>query len=73
MASDDAVSSQEDDESRKATLDHVEPPITPEWKAGSGEYLVVFTLCLLALIVALDASILVPVLPVSRLASYQKN
>lgn len=34
------------------------------WKPGKGEYLVVLTLCLLSLIVALDASILVSVLPV---------
>jgi hypothetical protein len=36
-----------------------------EWKPRRGEYLVMATLSVISLMVALDATILVPVLPVS--------
>jgi hypothetical protein len=37
----------------------------PEWKPGKKEYAVMLTLALISLMVALDATILVSVLPVS--------
>lgn len=41
-----------------------EPPL---WKAGRKEWMVIIVLAIVSLMVALDAIILVPVLPVSRL------
>jgi hypothetical protein len=41
----------------------------PEWKPGKKEYAVMFTLALISLMVALDATILVSVLPVSGRSS----
>jgi ABC-type cobalt transport system substrate-binding protein len=37
----------------------------PEWKPGRGEYAVMLTLAVISLMVSLDATILVPALPVS--------
>ncbi len=39
----------------------------PEWKAGRDEWMVIIVLAIVSLMVALDATILVPVLPVSGL------
>jgi len=39
----------------------------PEWKPGRQEYAVMLTLAIISLMVALDATVLVSVLPVSRL------
>lgn len=39
----------------------------PEWKAGRDEWLIIIVLAIVSLMVALDATILVPVLPVSVL------
>ncbi|KAK5996431.1 MFS transporter L2 [Cladobotryum mycophilum] len=50
--------------SDSSTIRNIEDQREEEWKPGKGEYLVVLTLCLLSLIVALDATILVPALPI---------
>lgn len=47
-----------------ARLEHALLP-EPEWKPGKKEYAVMLTLALISLMVALDATILVSVLPVS--------
>ncbi len=39
----------------------------PEWKAGRDEWMIIVVLAIVSLMVALDATILVPVLPVSAL------
>lgn len=46
---------------------HLEHSLLPqaEWKAGKKEYAVMLTLALISLMVSLDATILVPALPVS--------
>lgn len=48
------------------TITDVEAAIEPsqEWKAQKAEYLVIFTLAIISVMVALDATILVSVLPV---------
>lgn len=49
---------------------HLEKGKTPEvddWKPGPKEYALMITLSVISLMVALDATILVPVLPVSSL------
>lgn len=43
--------------------------IQAEWKPHKQEYLVMFTLAIISLMVALDATILVTVLPVTSIAS----
>ena len=40
-----------------------------QWKAGKREWLIIATLVIISLMAALDATILVPVLPVSHLQS----
>lgn len=42
-----------------------ESDVVTEWRPRKGEYLVMITLSIISLMVALDATILVPVLPVS--------
>ena len=48
--------------------DHVPVPATAtpdlEWKAGKEEWMVILVIAIVSLMVALDATILVPVLPV---------
>ncbi len=39
----------------------------PEWKAGRNEWMIIIDLAIISLMIALDATILVPVLPVSDL------
>lgn len=51
---------------------HLEKGKTPEaedWKPGPKEYALMITLSIISLMVALDATILVPVLPVSFIGS----
>ena len=38
-----------------------------EWRAGKSEWMIIIVIAIVSLMVALDATILVPVLPVSRL------
>lgn len=38
-----------------------------EWKAGKSEWMIIIVIAIVSLMVALDATILVPILPVSRL------
>jgi len=40
------------------------------WKPGTGEWLIILCLCVVSLVVALDATILVPALPVRLLFCY---
>jgi hypothetical protein len=39
---------------------------TEEWKPQKGEWLIMITLALISLMAALDATILVPIIPVRR-------
>ncbi|KJZ75496.1 hypothetical protein HIM_05192 [Hirsutella minnesotensis 3608] len=50
-------------ETQQSATSGPESSESTHWKPGIGEYLVILTLCGLSLIVALDATILVPVLP----------
>lgn len=43
----------------------VPTPAVPEWRAGRQEWFIIVVLSLISVMVALDATILVPVLPVS--------
>jgi len=56
------------------TITDVEAAIEPsqEWKAQKAEYLVIFTLAIISVMVALDATILVSVLPV-RIAAIKPS
>ena len=45
--------------------DQAAPPSEQEWKAGRREWMIIIVLAIVSLMVALDATILVPVLPVS--------
>lgn len=44
---------------------------TPTWKASKREWLIVIALAIVSLMVAIDATILVTALPVSRSTSYE--
>lgn len=44
-----------------------------EWKAGRNEWMIIIVLAVISLMVALDATILVPVLPVSAFDPYLKT
>ena len=60
-------------------IDHDSKPVTPqdpdpvtatpdpEWKAGKEEWMIILVIAIVSLMVALDATILVPVLPVGGL------
>lgn len=50
-------------DSQRASTEAIEPP-TAEWRPRRQETLIMVTLSLISLMVALDASILVPALPV---------
>lgn len=45
----------------------------PEWRAGRGEWMIIIVLAIVSLMVALDATILVPVLPASIPELSSKN
>ena len=44
-----------------------------EWKAGRQEWLIIITLVLISLMASIDATILVPVLPVRNLSSKERT
>ena len=56
-----------DHASKPVTLQDADPAMTTpdlEWKAGKEEWMIILVIAIVSLMVALDATILVPVLPV---------
>ena len=47
--------------------------LIPQWKAGKGEWMIIIVMAIVSLMVAIDATILVPALPVGSRMFYSIN